>query len=411
MLDFHLDQIDEEALESLSRNEIPEAIRLEFKRELNLSTREAKREAAKDVAALANTAGGRILYGIEERELQDGSRVAGPIRPLTDGTLEATLSDVLVGSIHPRPRFATRKVPVESGFVLVVEVYDSFGRDLHLVTGYGESRFYKRHSPGTFHMSEPEIREAYLRIAASRADLEASLQRQVDAELAVRSNALESLIVVPWYGAPHLIHPRQLSEFRDWLREGPIQGLGQLFEPHFQIFSSGFRALPSANAPPSDSRLYLAVLKSGVVHLSVNALVGTDKKRFGALDLLDRLVAVLEIARELFDRAAYWGPVRVVHVLRLSSAFTLTLYEFDVVGAELSEIPTGVYEHTAYEIHLKGLGRSLGLVAKEVLDQLFHAAGRAECPWFGPVGEITDDLKKLLRQEPNSPAARVILAG
>lgn len=410
MLDLHLDQVGEEALRSLERNEIPESIRLEFKRELNLATREAKREAAKDVSALANTAGGRILYGVEEKELQDGSRVAGPIRPLTDGALEPTLSDVLVGSIHPRPRFVVRRGPVEGGFVLVVEVYDSFGRDLHMVTGYGESRFYRRHSQGTFPMSEPEIREAYVRIAASRADLEASLQRQIDAELTLRSRALESLIVVPWYGARHLIHPRQLSEFRIWLKEGPIQGLGQHFEPYFQVFSSGFRALRSANASPEESRLYLAVLKSGLVHLSANELGGTDRPVFGGLELLDRLVAVLEIARELLDRAAYWGPVRVVHILRLPRVFTLTSYGI-ALGGEFGEMPIGTHEHVAHEVHLKGLGRSLQSVAQEVLDQLFHTAGRTECPWFGPTGEMTDGLKQLLRQQPLSPAARVLLSG
>ena len=50
---------------------------------------------------------------------------------------------------------------------------------------------------------------------------------------------------------------------------------------------------------------------------------------FGALssqendELVDRLVALLEISRELLGRAAYWGPVRVVHVLRLPRTFTL----------------------------------------------------------------------------------------
>ena len=408
MLDLHLDQIDETALLSLERNEIPESIRLEFKRELNLGSREAKREAAKDVSALANTAGGRLLYGIEEKELPDGSKVAGPIKPLTDGTLDATLSDVLVGSIHPRPRFAVRKVPVPGGFVLVVEVYDSFGRDLHLVTGYGESRFYKRHSQGTFPMTEPEIREAYLRIAASRADLETSLQRQIDSELTLRSLAFESIIVVPWYGTPHLIHPRQLSEFREWLRNSPVQGVGQHFADYFEIFSSGFRARRSADATPAEANFYLAVLKSGLVHFSARVFAGSQGW-FGAIEMLDRLVTALEVSRELLDRAAYWGPVRVVHVLRLTKPTTLAV---DSVGpfGEVGEIPADTYQHVAYEVNLKGLGHSLGSVAKEILDQLFHAAGRAECPWFGPTGGITEGLKSQLLRQPQSPAARVLLS-
>ena len=214
--------------------------------------------------------------------------------------------------------------------------------------------------------------------------------------------------MVPWYGTPHLIHPRQLSEFREWLRNSPVQGVGQHFADYFEVFSSGFRARRSANATPAEANFYVAVLKSGLVHFSAREYAGSQGW-FGALDLLDRLVTALEISRELLDRAAYWGPVRVVHVLRLTKPMTLAVAGVGPFG-ELGEIPADTYEHVTYEVNLKGLGHSLGSVAKETLDQLFHAAGLVECPWFGPAGEITDALKSQLQKQPHSPAARVLLS-
>ena len=76
MLSDDIEKISEEELLSLEANEIPESITLEFKRDLNLGDRKKKAEAAKDVSALANTVGGRICYGIDERDSPDGS-VAG----------------------------------------------------------------------------------------------------------------------------------------------------------------------------------------------------------------------------------------------------------------------------------------------------------------------------------------------
>lgn len=410
MLSRDLDQIDEQGLRSLEANQIPESLNLEYKRELSLKTRDEKREAAKDVSALANTAGGRILYGIDEKRLPDGSRVAGPICPLSDGQIDSILADVIVNAAHPRPRFASRKVPITSGgFVLVVEVYDSLGRELHMVSGYGEDRFYRRHPQGVFPMTEAEVREAYMRIAASRVDLETSLQRKVDAEITLREKARESLIVVPWFGSPNLIHPRQMSAFQHWLKSGPIyRGFGETFQPYLRIFSSGFQALTDPGRPASESTHYLAVLKNGLIHLSSHSLVGDDHQQFGALALLTRFVSVVEMARELYDRAAYWGPVRIFHVVRLPKPFLLSPYGMFVMGEpEFGELPEGVLQHTIYEVNLAQ--ERVSSIAKEFLDQVFHTIGMQECPWFTPEGEVSPGLRALLEKHPDKAGARVLL--
>jgi len=408
-LRLDLDQIDEQALRSLEANQIPESLRLEYKRELALRTRDEKREACKDISALANTTGGTILYGIEEKASPDGP-VAGPISPLSDGQIESVLADVIVSGIHPRPRFASRKIPIAGGgFVLAVEVYDSFGRDLHIVSGYGESRFYRRHPQGVFPMTEPEIREAYLRIAASRADLEASIQRQVDTEIALREKARESIIIVPWFSGLNLIHPRQLKEFRRWLEEGPVyRDLGEVFGSHFEIFTSGFRALTDPPRSPAESTYYFGVLKNGLIHLSSLWLPGDDQQHLHLLGLLSRFVSLLAAARELYDRAGYWGPVRVFHVLRFPSAYQLSTYGALVPGTRaFGEMPAGTYSHTFYEVNL--LQERVGSIAKELLDQVFHSIGQVECPWFTPEGEVTPALRGLLQKEPTCAAARVLL--
>jgi predicted HTH transcriptional regulator len=66
---------------------IPESLELEYKGRLELGTKDQRREALKDVSAMANTGGGRLLYGVSEVARPDGAKVAGPINPMTDGAL------------------------------------------------------------------------------------------------------------------------------------------------------------------------------------------------------------------------------------------------------------------------------------------------------------------------------------
>lgn len=408
MLDLDLEQVDEASLKRLVTNQTPEGLRLEFKRELNLDTKEARREAAKDLSALANTAGGRILYGIDEVEQPDGSKVAGGIRPLTEGALEARLADVLVSAVHPRPRFETRQVPVQGGFVLVAEAYDSIGRDLHMVSGYNEGRFYRRHSQGTYLMTEPEIRESYARIASGRAELEKSIESQVQVELAMRASSLESFIVVPWFSSPHLIHPRQMNSFKAWLRDSPIWIFGQAFEPYFQAYTGGFRAL-RGNAPAAECHRYLSVSRNGLVHFSSRDLgYGHQERAISATGLIERFVAVTDIARELLDRAAYWGPVRLIHVLRLPQSFLLRGTEH-TFSAEFGEVPAGIYTHTVFDIQIKAARHRLVALTKDFMDQVFNGAGRTECPWFTPDPELTPAFCELLQGEPEGSPLRLLL--
>src|SRR5438309_10088622 len=61
-----LDQISEDDINALVTNGVPEAITLEYKRDLPGTADADKREFLADVSAFANTQGGDLLYGIDE---------------------------------------------------------------------------------------------------------------------------------------------------------------------------------------------------------------------------------------------------------------------------------------------------------------------------------------------------------
>ncbi|HUS47283.1 MAG TPA: ATP-binding protein, partial [Phycisphaerae bacterium] len=326
MFKLKLEEIEEKDLIALERDQIPESIRLEFKRELNIDNRKEKAEAAKDVSAMANTAGGRILYGLDEKDLPDGSTVASSICPLTDGSLDHRLEDVLLSSIHPRPRFRTRKIPVNSntGFVLVVEVYPAYSGDLHMVTGFNESRFYRRGEQRTILMTEPEIREAYARIAASRQALDGSMEQFITTELERVPKTQESVLVIPWFGHNALVNPMRFGHsFGAELASGPLQGNDRSFLLHsLAVVSEGYRSYRPESGDVRDCNRYLAIRRNGLLHLAIATMKKASEgpAHFYAAESLEMIVTALDISAYVLEKAGYWGPVRIVHRLNVDTA-------------------------------------------------------------------------------------------
>jgi hypothetical protein len=107
--------------------------------------------------------------------------------------------------------------------VLVLEAFPSSALDLHLVSGYGENRFYRRGPSGVVPMTEPEIREAYYRIAETRASLDARVRALSEPELKVREGVDESVLVIPLFSRPSLLDPRGLRTLGTRLRS-TLQG-------------------------------------------------------------------------------------------------------------------------------------------------------------------------------------------
>jgi Schlafen, AlbA_2 len=400
VFDRDIDAVTEADLRALVEDRTVENLTLEFKRQLNLSSDDDKREACKDVSALANTAGGRILYGLEEKQLANGARVAHGLQALSDRGVRDRLSNVLIAGIHPRPRFRIAEISAEDsgGYYLAVEVYPSYGGDLHMVTGYDEGRFYKRTDTGTYPMSEPEVREGYARIAASRVALETSFSKSYMDATSERSSARESVIVVPWYGTPHLVDPRESYGFKAWLRESAIKSsdiVTDLIEGNLKVYGRGFRAISSGGGH------FLGVARSGVVHLASDVLPGDVQEMYSGVTLLHRLICVLEMSRYLLEAVGYFGPVRIFHVIRLPKPFELVAFS-GVPVCEYGTIPYGTHEHVVYDFDFRQHGGKLNPAMQLLLDQVFNAGGLASCPWFGPDSEPTPELRTLVTRVPRS---------
>ena len=387
--DKGLQDLDEPAIRALIETEAEEGLGLEFKGQLDLASKEEKREAAKDASAFANAAGGRIVYGLAEKKLDNGRVVAGEITPIQDGSIRDRLSDVLAGAISPRPAFAMTNVPIAGGVVLVLEVYRS-ETDLHMVTGYGENRFYKRGATGNVLMTEPEVREAYAQIGTTRASLERTLAEAIDPELALRSRIDESIIVAPWHTSPSFLDPRRLPPLGEFVADALRDTQLWKYSREMTLGADGYRAVLGRDGEikPETAPLYLAVLRTGVVHWSYDSALRWNDDRsqltFWPVPAIERIVETLIMAERVYEALEYHGRCRLRFILRPQAPLLISPTDF----SPLEPVPAKAIDLLPSDFQFAELGGKYGTVVRDVMDQVFQLRGDRQSPYFSPQAEL-----------------------
>ncbi|MDQ6848458.1 MAG: ATP-binding protein, partial [Actinomycetota bacterium] len=134
---------------------------LDFKAQMYGNGDAEKRDLAADVAAMANSAGGVIVLGVEENE--HAQAVAAPGIAISD-EVERRIFQVTAG-ISPVPPIAVRRIPLDAsdsgrGFVLVI-VPRSLSAPHAVVVNATSLRYPVRHGTTTRYLTAPEVSAAY----------------------------------------------------------------------------------------------------------------------------------------------------------------------------------------------------------------------------------------------------------
>lgn len=141
-------------LEDLIKNKIEESFELDYKNSDSIAKSEGKiKEIAKDVSAMANSAGGIIIYGIEEKD----KRFPDKITPVDAKEFSKEWLDQIISSnISPKIEdLRIIAINVDGGLVYVVEVPQS--NIAHQNTK--DQRYYKRRNFLSEPMFDYEIKD------------------------------------------------------------------------------------------------------------------------------------------------------------------------------------------------------------------------------------------------------------
>jgi hypothetical protein len=159
MIQKRLSEITEDDLLALIRNGVSEGRTIDYKRELPAGSDGDKKEFLADVSSFANTAGGDLVFGIDENQGLPTSVIGVQATDL-DMHIQR-LDSILAAGLSPRIRYEIRAISTGSGLnVLIVRVERSwFGP--HRVIFQGHDKFYGRNSAGKYALDVNELRTAF----------------------------------------------------------------------------------------------------------------------------------------------------------------------------------------------------------------------------------------------------------
>lgn len=369
----------------LIENRVEESQRLEYKQELNLSTKAEKREAAKDVSGLANAEGGLLVYGVSEEELPDGRRLPSAATPLQDGGLQAQIEDVLDGSVTPRLNYEARTLETDGGFFLLIHVYPRAGVP-HMVDAYGDLRCHIRAGLSTRPMQHRELEAAF----ATARDASSRVMRRLGrVSLAIAPEGVTKgpdprRAGGPWLGlaATPLDGPDQLvpmrvavgdafpddGEYPRWYRQTVVP-------PQFSWNERGyFYEVVDGGLL---SRL-LRLNRNGVFEWGMSM---GSRPNLPSASITELVHDILGYFATCYARCSYFGRIRLW--LRLEQALDV---ELGVGDGE--PVPWKVHPLTSEELEWSGdsnverLLHDAGPATHEAMDQLWISFGYNRCELF-----------------------------
>ncbi|MEV7181032.1 ATP-binding protein [Kitasatospora sp. NPDC093679] len=212
-----LDEVSHAQVAALIDAQVTEHYDLDFKRGLYGNKDEDRRSLAGDVAAMANTAGGVIVLGIDEDE--QARACAAPGVALSDNEI-GRIRQIVANLVSPLPTFDILPVSPEGqddhGFLLIAVPRSPSAPHAVLVnTGL---RFPRRNGTTTTYMSEPEVATAYRNRYAgmqSRLDDAARYEGSLVARLDGENETFVVVTLVPDVAGGFTLDTKALRHFRE----------------------------------------------------------------------------------------------------------------------------------------------------------------------------------------------------
>lgn len=415
LLGMSLDDLDDgyENIKGLVDHSVSEAFDLDFKRDLYGNSEKERHNLATDVAALANTAGGLLVLGLDEDRQAHAAAALGVV--VSDDERRRMLQ--IIGSlVVPLPLFDIIPVlkPGESGHGFFVVAVARSALAPHAVIINQNLRYPRRNGTTTRYLSEPEVATAYRERLAGT-------QRQASRIEEIEREALQRLdpTGMPWVVVslvPDLpgelsINSEVFKTFRDEIQGHSVTAIPSV-GIRFRRATVGPRRLLADgtmnNSPLANwAALELHTDGAGVYGMCVPNLMAQTRQNLPDSEeprlqrIQDEILVIavmsglLFLAQHAHDRAAAGGNVLVrSQIYPISSERPTGLGQtrfhgfLDELGDHVLTSPPPPAEAAAELDALTQPGPELVAVTALLTDQLAHAFGLAEMGQLSHDGQV-----------------------
>lgn len=158
------DALSEADINELLNAQVPESLRIDYKRDLYGNSDADKREALKDISAFANAVGGHLVIGVDEH---DGLPIAIPgLAGINTDDVVLRLDQLARTGIEPRIQgLRIKSVPLVSGASCIIVRIPRSWHPPHRVSAQNSNRYWIRNSGGSHEASVGELRSLFTQSA------------------------------------------------------------------------------------------------------------------------------------------------------------------------------------------------------------------------------------------------------
>ena len=394
LLDTHTTKFTKSDLDKLIEANVSEGIQIEFKKELTIDANNDKKEFISDITALANTEGGVLFIGIEERKDDNGKNtgVADKITPIkisnVDQLIQKINNFIRSGTNPPLTNVHINPIEIEANkYVLVFTINPTI--DLPVMNTVNKTnKFYKRTSVGKYPVEVYELSEMFNKSQTNR--------DRIQKFISDRHNKVRYSKIIPTLDTVgsfflHLspISTRNKIDFSDSSLLGKIRDNTELLTCGHsnQIYNIDGYLLSRSN---KDNVLidYLQIFRNGTFEFYSSRLLknpNPPKK-----DIFGKRIegAILKTIMSAFD---------ILDALELNTSLLINISMFDTNGILLySNSLSGDERINQDEIHLPSIilnkqnKYELGNSLKSIFDTLWQASGHQMSPSYKDGKYITE---------------------
>lgn len=381
-----LEQWTEQDLHVLVQHQVAESRQLDYKQELKLKTDDDKRDFLADVCAMANTAGGYLIFGVEE---DDGIPKAIPgLENFNRDEDIRRIEDLVRSSIDPRlvPGLEPQDIRLSNGrYVLILHIPRSWAGP-HAVTFRGTFRVYGRGDKQNFLMDMQQLRQAILQSALLEQQLrdfrrERLALIQTRTETPVPLVADNPLLVVHWASAAAWSPGSHLDVIAAQ-QDGDLLQLARASNARFNL--DGFVRYPSLTSGRAPS--YLQVFRSGIMEY-VRDLLPTERHEVSLVAIEKTVLTTtrhaLAALKTLGTAAPVWIMVSLIGVkgAKLVSQSAWYIGYDEDYGGFVDRDPL-----VLPEIMVDRFDADLDQSLRPLFDMLWQSAGYPQCLHYSKDG-------------------------